>query len=165
MSDYYTAAEEVMRIHRDDPEYRDKIAAIIKRFGHTQKLDAYSTVFTHVKHLPRNPRVFKKCAKRFFAEYLPSKIATHEDFSTRGYRKQIHGLFDWQIPEKPKAPAPKRFKVLEKYWVKGWTIVRADNKAEAFNVIKNSDPDPFFDPDDCIDFDRIETDWDKLEEI
>lgn len=92
----FDAADEIKALDINDPEWRDKVACIIKKVNHSSKLSTYHRMFLYLKHGPRKPRAFKKHVKLFANDFLQDKIETHENFSNRHYRKQIYGLFDWK---------------------------------------------------------------------
>lgn len=96
MNSCFAAAEEIKELNKEDPEWNDKVACMLKKMIHDEKHSIYHRVFLDLKYGPRKPRAFKKHVKGWVCDYVKEKVAIHKDFSERSYRKQIYGCFDWK---------------------------------------------------------------------
>ena len=99
LAGYREAAGMIVGIDVKDPEIEDKIACIVKKYGHSCKRDSYSKIYMELKCLPRKLRYFKKAVKYLAEDFVKSKILTHEEFSKRPHSRMIYGLFDWKKPK------------------------------------------------------------------
>lgn len=100
---YFEAAKEIANLDRNNPDFENLCACIVKKAMHQAKFETYHKLFLYIKYEPKKPKAFKKSIKKYFADFLKVKMQTHEDFKNLSERKQIYGLFDWKKPERTDA--------------------------------------------------------------
>lgn len=96
MSVYYEVVNEIKKLNKEDPEWEDTVASMIKKAIHKEKFHIYHNVFLDLKYGPRRPRMFKKHVKHMVENWIKPKIETHKKFKEMPYTKQMYGLFDWK---------------------------------------------------------------------